>query len=141
MFIKDETYREIIRSVPIICVDGILKQDNKFLLIKRNDEPLKGSWWVPGGRVNIGEKVDDAFKRKLKEELSIKIKNNFMLMGIYEDFFEVSSFGSHLYHTVSFVYECCIDNLSIDLDSTSSEWKFHDDLPLRLKNKMRLINV
>ena len=86
-------------------------------------------------------KVDDAFKRKLKEELSIKIKNNFILIGIYEDFFKVSSFGSHLYHTVSFVYEYNIDNLSIDLDSTSSEWEFHDDLPTRLKNKMRFINV
>ncbi len=139
MFIKEEIYSQLIKSIPVLCVDAILKRDNKYLLVKRNENPLKGEWWVPGGRVNIGEKLEAAINRKINDELSLNIKSP-RLIGIYEDFFNSSSFGEHLYHTISFVYEYNLDEVDITLDRTSSEWSFRDDLPERLINKMRLID-
>mgnify|MGYP001222414256 CR=1 FL=1 len=139
MFIKEEIYSQLIKSIPVLCVDAILKRDNKYLLVKRNENPLKGEWWVPGGRVNIGEKLEAAINRKINDELSLNIKSP-RLIGIYEDFFNSSSFGEHLYHTISFVYEYNLDEVDITLDRTSSDWSFRDDLPERLINKMRLID-
>jgi len=139
VFIKEEIYSQLIKSIPVLCVDAILKRDNKYLLVKRNENPLKGEWWVPGGRVNIGEKLEAAINRKINDELSLNIKSP-RLIGIYEDFFNSSSFGEHLYHTISFVYEYNLDEVDITLDRTSSEWSFRDDLPERLINKMRLID-
>ena len=86
MFIKEEIYSQLIKSIPVLCVDAILKRDNKYLLVKRNENPLKGEWWVPGGRVNIGEKLEAAINRKINDELSLNIKSP-RLIGIYEDFF------------------------------------------------------
>ena len=140
MFIKDEIYSEIVKSIPIVCVDAIIKKDNQFLVIQRKENPLKGEWWVPGGRVHIGEELVEALMRKLSEELSINIKSSYKLVGIYEDFYNSSSFGEHLYHTISFVYEFNIDetnDLDVSLDSTCSKWCFQDNLPARFLEKMR----
>ena len=142
MHIKEEIYSEIVKSIPIVCVDAIIKKDNQFLVIQRKENPLKGEWWVPGGRVHIGEELVVALMRKLSEELSINIKSSSKLVGIYEDFFNSSSFGEHLYHTISFVYEFNIDemdDLDIFLDSTSSKWCFQNNLPERLLKKLRFI--
>ena len=62
MFIKEDLYKDIIKSVPILCVDILINLDDKYLLIKRNDNPLKGEWWVPGGRVLLGEDCISAAK-------------------------------------------------------------------------------
>lgn len=142
MHIKEEIYSEIVKSVPIVCVDAIIKKDNQFLVIQRKENPLKGEWWVPGGRVHLGEELGVALIRKLSEELSINIKSSYKLVGIYEDFFNSSSFGEHLYHTISFVYEFNIDemnDLDIFVDSTISKWRFQNKLPERLLKKMRFI--
>ena len=42
MFIPEEKYKEICESVIIVCVDVVVRYENKFLLIKRNEEPMKG---------------------------------------------------------------------------------------------------
>jgi len=68
-FIKEHLYKEIIKNVPILCIDLIIMYQDQYLLVKRKESPLKGEWWVPGGRVQIGETVEATAKRKLIEEL------------------------------------------------------------------------
>jgi len=41
---------------------------------KRKSEPGKGKYSIPGGLVEVGEKLIDAAKRELKEETSIDCK-------------------------------------------------------------------
>lgn len=140
MVIEDELYQQIVKSIPILCVDILVSIDKKFLLIKRNQNPLKGEWWVPGGRVLIGENCIDAAKRKLLEELNYH-SDNLNIYGVYEDCFEESSFGIHKYHTVSIVYLVEATNIeNIDLDYTSTDWKLHDKIPDRLNKKLTIIN-
>ena len=43
------------------------------MLIKRNKEPHKGQWSIPGGKQIIGETVADAAKRELLEETGVKV--------------------------------------------------------------------
>ena len=55
-----DKYTKIIEDLPIYCVDIIIKNDQEeYLLIKRNNEPKKGEWWVIGGRVLKGETTKD----------------------------------------------------------------------------------
>jgi len=141
-FIEESLYKDIIRSIPILCVDVIIKIDEKFLLLKRTQQPLKGEWWVPGGRVKLSETIEDAAKRKLKEELSVSLDeySKINLVGIYEDFFDNSSYGNHRYHTVSHVYEIALENIEgLVLDKTHNNWALKNELPTRLLDNMRKI--
>jgi colanic acid biosynthesis protein WcaH len=81
--IDKKTYKKILDLMPIICVDLVLYHKGKILLAKRVNEPAKGMWWIPGGRVLKNERLTDAVKRKAKEELGIDIIIK-KVIGIYE---------------------------------------------------------
>ena len=65
-------------------VDGIIERDDKLLLVRRKKDPFKGSLSFPGGKVDEGEKVEDALKRELKEETNFDIEPTDIL-GVYSD--------------------------------------------------------
>lgn len=69
---------------PTIMVDGILEKDDMVLYVKRKKDPFKGSWSFPGGKLNTGERVEDAIKRELFEETGLVILPTDIL-GIYSD--------------------------------------------------------
>ncbi len=71
--------------VPALTVDTIiLRDDGAFVMIKRNYEPFKDYWALPGGFVEIGETVEEAAMREAREETGIEIKIQ-KLVGVYSD--------------------------------------------------------
>ena len=48
------------------------KKDLRILLIKRKEHPYIGQWAIPGGFVNINESLEEAARRKLKEETDLE---------------------------------------------------------------------
>ena len=58
---------------PKVTVTAIIIKDNKLLLLKRNKDPFKGKWDLPGGFLNQNEQPSDGLKRELKEELNIEV--------------------------------------------------------------------
>ena len=144
--IPESLYKDIIKSVPIICIDLCIACHengikNGYLLVKRKQEPLLGDLWVPGGRVFQNETLLDAAQRKLKEEIGITKENTeFFIKGIYEDVFDRSSFEKHTYHTISIVYDIDIETNKekIKLDNTSKEWVVSKKLPQRLSERITI---
>jgi colanic acid biosynthesis protein WcaH len=134
--IPEEIYRSIVDTMPILCVDAIIRNDKEeVLLVKRTNEPLKGEWWVPGGRVYKGENLEDAIRRKIKEELGIDIQIK-GAVGYYEDQFEKNPLNVESgLHTLGIVFEVKPQSLNIKLDDQSGDWKFFDKIPTRLAIK------
>ena len=58
---------------PYVGVGVIVFRDQEVLLIKRNKEPNKGQWSIPGGMQIIGETTAEAAKRELLEETGVKV--------------------------------------------------------------------
>jgi 8-oxo-dGTP diphosphatase len=61
-----------------VAVDAVVfgytsKEGLSVLLIKRNIEPFKGAWALPGGLVGNNESLEDAIQRELKEETGVSI--------------------------------------------------------------------
>ncbi|MCD6300544.1 MAG: NUDIX hydrolase [Staphylothermus sp.] len=55
----------------IVGVGAVVLQNNEILLVKRLNEPCKGCWAIPGGRIEFGEDLGEAAKRELFEETNI----------------------------------------------------------------------
>jgi 8-oxo-dGTP diphosphatase len=59
---------------PIVTTVACVFCGDRLLLIKRGQEPNKGRWSVPGGAINLGEKISDAVRREVREECGIEIE-------------------------------------------------------------------
>jgi len=58
----------------MVGVGILIRKGDEYLLIKRASEPDRGLWSVPGGMVEVGEKVEDAAIREAKEETGLEIE-------------------------------------------------------------------
>jgi len=53
---------------------ALIFRDGKLLLVKRGAQPGFGKWSVPGGLVELGESVQDAMVREVKEEVGFDVE-------------------------------------------------------------------
>jgi 8-oxo-dGTP diphosphatase len=111
-----------------ITVDTViltLKNDSlQVLLVKRENEPFKGKWAIPGGYVRMSENLDDAAMRVLKEKTNV---DNIYLEQLY-------TFGDPLRHPVARVITCAYFALirAEDVNVISDEgvqWHSVNELP------------
>ena len=119
--------------IPVVCIDGLIMNDRKeFLLVERKNEPLKGEFWLPGGRLLRGESLDDGIRRKMKEELGTEVEI-VKLLGHFEEFFEKTEQGNvNGFHCISFVFQLTVDSDRIRLDEQSENWEWFRDPPPKL---------
>jgi 8-oxo-dGTP diphosphatase len=61
-------------SSPHVAVGAVVLKENKVLLIKRENSPGKGLWAIPGGRVQLGETLQEAAEREIREETGVVIR-------------------------------------------------------------------
>lgn len=91
-------------KTPYLTTDGIVEiYDEKetflgIVLIQRKNEPLGLA--LPGGFVDVGERVETAVVREMKEEISLDVEIK-KLLGIYSD-----PARDPRFHTASAVYIC-----------------------------------
>lgn len=57
---------------------------NRILLGKRNKDPQRGSWVIPGGKIRAFEAIGDAAARELREEtgLDVEVQGQFRVYEI-----------------------------------------------------------
>ena len=60
---------------PIVGVGAVILTDGPVgvVLIKRRYQPLAGRWSLPGGTVEVGETLEAALVREIKEETGLDI--------------------------------------------------------------------
>lgn len=70
---------------PLLAADCVVfDARRRVLLIRRGNEPFKGGYALPGGFVDVGERVEDAAVRELAEETGITAGKP-RLIGVYSD--------------------------------------------------------
>jgi 8-oxo-dGTP diphosphatase len=58
----------------IRCVGGLIQDDHgRLLLVLRGNDPGRGQWSVPGGRVEPGEADEAAVRREIAEETELSV--------------------------------------------------------------------
>lgn len=66
-------------AVDVICYHPM---SGKIALIERKYPPL--GWAIPGGFVDVGETVEAAARREMREELNVNLKT-LQMLGVYSD--------------------------------------------------------
>src|SRR3954469_7876421 len=58
----------------VACVGGLAYDEaGRLLLVRRANEPGRGLWSVPGGRVEPGETSEEAVVREVAEETGLRV--------------------------------------------------------------------
>lgn len=59
--------------IPVV-VAGLIER-NQILLLKRNRDPFRGMWSLPGGKIAFDEFVTHALEREVMEETGLRVTN------------------------------------------------------------------
>ncbi len=58
---------------PLIGVGVVVFKEDRVLLIRRGKPPREGQWSLPGGRQRLGERIEEAAAREVREEAGLEI--------------------------------------------------------------------
>lgn len=126
MLIPNIEYQRILEVLPILCVDCVITFNGKCLLLLRNNEPAKGQWWFPGGRLQKNELIKDAALRKACEEVNLSCRFE-KIISIEETIFNQLDHSLDELHTVNI---CChlsvLDIKELKIDQHHNEFKWVD---------------
>ena len=125
-----QAFRVVLENSPLVSIDICLVCDGQILLGDRNNEPLKGEWFTPGGRIYKNESWQDALLRISKVELGLSdvTIDDFSLMGIWDHFYSNSVVDENIStHYVNFPhYTYFKSKPEIALDDQHAEYKWFD---------------
>lgn len=68
---------------PVVAVGAVVVRDGALLMVQRANDPGRGLWSIPGGRVEGGEYLADAVRREVREETGLEVTVG-SLLGILE---------------------------------------------------------
>jgi ADP-ribose pyrophosphatase len=99
----------------INVVAAILKKDSKIFIAERGYGEFKGMYEFPGGKIEVGEKPQDALKRELKEEIQANVEIDYFFYHVHYEYpnfiLEMDCYVCHL-----------LDSHVALLEHTASKW-------------------
>ena len=106
----------------IEVVAAVIKKDGNILATQRGYGEFKGKWEFPGGKIEVGENLEQALIREIKEETNA-------LINVIE-YISTVEYDYEKFHLIMHTYLC---ELLEDL-----EFVYHDDKTLEHENMVWL---
>jgi colanic acid biosynthesis protein WcaH len=120
-WIPQPLYNKIAKCIPIISVEALIVRGDELLFLRRINEPAKGEWWFPGGRIRKGESIEQTLRREVKEETGLIIIA-YKLINVYSRVFPER-------HDVTIAYLCRCKKGEVKLNDEHSECAFFKAAP------------
>jgi 8-oxo-dGTP diphosphatase len=115
-------------DAPVVGVGAVILDQERVLLVRRGQEPLKGQWSLPGGALELGETLEDGIRREVREETGLEVEP----VRIVKVFDHIShdEDGRIRYHYVLIDYLCRVTggSLACASDAVDAKWTAWDDL-------------
>lgn len=109
-------------SSPVLAVSAVVLHAGSVLLVRRGHAPLAGEWALPGGVVELGEPVQEAIIREVREETALTVEPIALLDAL--DKIERDADGAVRYHYVLVVFHCRVieGTLLAASDAEEAQW-------------------
>jgi 8-oxo-dGTP diphosphatase len=114
---------------PLVGVGAVIIENGRVLLVKRAHPPIQGQWSIPGGVLEVGERVRQAADREAREETGLIVETREML-GVYERVL-LDDEGQVQYHYVLIDFLCrpVGGELRAASDAADVRWFTREELP------------
>lgn len=127
-----------------IVLTGILKDDNMFLTVRRNenDDLFPGEWEFPGGHLEDGETLKEGLKRELIEEIGFTCEFEPIITHYYD---EIKEKNGEVIHDLEIDFVINVDRSKIDVKLSDEhceyKWVTKDSELLDDFIKDKLVNL
>ena len=110
----------------VVIRDGM--DGPRVLLVKRGKAPRAGCWSIPGGRQQLGETLEEAARREVREETGLRLHELRLLDVVDSITFDDASQVEYHYSLVDFAAECPMGEAVPGSDAAAIHWAHADDL-------------
>ena len=121
---KERVYCCVSREYPLAPIAGVGavildREKQHVVLIRRGHAPLQGEWSLPGGEVELGEALEAAVVREVREETGLQVKPVRVLKVF--DRIHRDEAGRVQYHYVLVDFICRVTGGTLRADSDAAE--------------------
>ena len=95
----------------------IFNPEEKLFLMRSHK--WRGKYVIPGGHIELGEKMETALKREVKEETNLEIRDVQFLL--FQEFIFGESYW-HKGHYIFFDFMCRTDSVDVKLNEEAEEY-------------------
>lgn len=112
---------------PVVGVGGVAVHEGRVALIRRSNPPLEGRWSVPGGRVELGEGLEQALVREMLEETGLEVRP-IELLTVFDRIVRRDERVLYHYVIVDYLCELVQGSLQAGSDAAAAAWVAEDEL-------------
>ena len=112
-------------SRPLVGVGAVVHRGGRVLLLRRRNPPNRGRWALPGGLVELGETVQGAAVREIKEETGLTVEIEGLLDVQTDLHVDRSSRIEYHYVLVDYLAKSLSGRVRLNSESSNSGWFTH----------------
>jgi 8-oxo-dGTP diphosphatase len=117
-------------GAPVVGVGAVIVDDaGRVLLVRRGQEPLVGQWSLPGGALELGERLEDGVRREVEEETGLKVEP-IEILEVFDHIAYQDDSRRVRFHYVLIDYWCRVTGgaLACASDATEARWARPEEL-------------
>lgn len=108
-------------DAPRVGVGAVVLDGDRVLLARRGRAPSAGKWSIPGGLVDLGERLEEAAIREVEEESGLRVRL-LGLCGVIDRVVREQDAVRYHYVIVDYVAECVGGRLEAGSDAAEVRW-------------------
>jgi 8-oxo-dGTP diphosphatase len=108
---------------PVIGVGAVIwNGKDEVALIRRSQEPRRGEWSIPGGRLEAGELVREAVLREVREETGLTVEVTGLIDVVDSVTRDASGAVTHHYVLIDFSANHLAGDICTGSDAAEARW-------------------